>query len=180
MVFGPATIKVGDKEFTLETEYCQGCDSVGLTPDNFRQIDEWGNALPTNVAEFQPYLPTKIIAASERYAKQFGLKWAEFVKACTTFYLVEMTKEKEFKILRSEVLAEGTDIFNSAKQKVYVPVRYRLFKQLQLFAEVWELHETNVIEEALLFCVTVLESGMSHEAEKAEFQEFLEKFSMAS
>lgn len=180
VVFGPTTIKVGEKEFTLEAEHCPSCESVGLTPDHLRQIDEWGNALPTSVAEFQPYLPKKLIAASEEYATHFGLKWAEFVKICTTFYLVEMTKEKGFKQLRSEILAEGAEVFNDAKKKTYVPVRYRLFKQLQLFAEVWELHESNVIEEALLFSVTVLEPGKSHEAEKAEFQEFLEKVSMAS
>lgn len=180
MVFGPILIKVGDKEFTLEAEHCSNCDAVELSPENLRRIDDWGNALSTNVAEFQPYLPGKLIAVSEGCAKHFGLKWAEFLKVCTTFYLVEMTKEKEFKRLRSGVLAEGAAIFNDAKKKTYVPVRYRLFKQLQLFAEVWSLHESNVIEEALLFCVTVLESEKTHEVERAEFQEFLEKFSMAS
>jgi hypothetical protein len=180
VVFGKTTIKVGDKEFTLEAEHCTNCDSVGLSPHNQEQIDKWGNELPTTVAEFQPYFPKKLIAASEHYAKHFGLKWSEFVKVCTAFYLAEMTKEKRFKQIRSDVLCEGEKLFSSSKEKSHVPVRYRLFKQLQLFAEVWNIRETNVLEEALLFCATLLESHRSHEAEKAELQEFVEKHAMAS
>lgn len=180
LIFGDTEIKVGDKTFNLKTNHCSNCDSVELSPANLRQIDEWGNTLSTNVAEFQPYLPSKLIATSEGYAKNFGLKWAEFIKICTTFYLMEMTKEKEFKKLRSQILKEGSSLFSDAKKKTSVPVRYRLFKQIELFAEVWNVYEANVLEEAILFCVTVLESNKSHREERADFQEFLEKFSMAS
>lgn len=180
VVFGKTSIRVGNKEFTLEAEHCTNCDSVNLSPENQKQIDEWGNTLPTAIAEFQPYLPTKLVVASKEHSKMFGLKWSEFIKVCTTFYLSEMTKEKGFKQLRTEVLSEGIKSFGEIKEKHSIPVRYRLFKQLQLFAEVWNLHESNVLEEALLFCVTVLESERTHKTERAEFQEFLEKISMAS
>ena len=180
VVFGSTTIKIGDKDYTLEADHCTNCDSVELSPENLQQIDDWGNSLPTNVAEFQPYLPNKLISASEEHAKHFGLKWAEFVKICTTFYLTEMTKEKEFKDLRKQILEEGAGLFGDSKKKTHVPVRYRLFKETQLFAEAWKLYEANVLEEAILFCITVLESNKLHQEEKLEFQEFLEKFSMAS
>lgn len=177
VVFGETVIKVGEKEFSLKADHCVKCGSVYLSPENQQEIDKWGNELPTTVAEFQPYFAQSLIELSEQYSKQFGLKWAEFVKVCAAFYLAEMTKEKGFKEYRSEILGEAQQIFKDAKKKTSVPVRYRLFKQLQLFSEAWDIRESNVLEEAVLFCATLLKS---HHAHEAELHEFFEKRALAS
>jgi hypothetical protein len=180
MVFGKTTIKVGEKEFSLEAEHCKSCDAVNLSSANRKQIDAWGNELTTTVAEIQPYLPKKLIAASKEHATTFGLKWVEFAKICTTFYLSEMTKEKEFAKLRAEILNEGSKLFGDVKEKQCISIRYRLFKQLQLFAEVWEIKESNALEEALLFCMTLLEDKRKHKDEKNELLEFVQAFATAA
>lgn len=175
--FGETNIKIGEKEFSLKADHCTNCGSIQLSPENQKEIDKWGNELTTTVAEFQPYFSKDLLILLDEYSRHFGLKRAEFVKACTTFYLSEMTKEKEFKSYRSEILAEASHVFTDSKTKIAVPVRYRLFKQLQLFAEAWNLHESNVLEEAVLFCATLIKS---HHNGEVELQEFVEKYATAS
>lgn len=186
VVFGKTTIKIGEKDFPLETEYCTKCDAVHLSPKDQEKIDIWGSELTTAVKESQPYLPEQALILSDVYAKAFGLKWTEFVKVCTTFYIFEMTKDKKFKEARESLLAEAQQIFvtnsKASKIKKSIPVRYRLFKQMQLFAEVWDIHEANVIEEAVLCCTALLES---HKAQgiaekKALLQSYVERFATAS
>ena len=181
VVFGKTSLKVGDKDFPLEAEYCKNCGMVQLSSKNQDTIDQWGNSLATNIAEFQPYFSEAVLSISKEQADHYGLKWAEFVKVCTTFYLSEMTKEKSFSTVRKEILDEGEKYSSGPKTKKAVPVRYRLFKQLQLFSEIWDIRESNVIEEAILFCVTLLQDEASdYKQKQIGLQQFVEKYSMAS
>lgn len=186
IVFGETIIKIGEKDFTLETEYCKKCDTVHLSPEDQEKIDRWGNELTTTVKESQPYFSEQMLKQSNIYAKSFGLKWTEFIKVCTTFYLFEMTKDKKFKEARKIFLIQAQERFvvkaRESKIKKSIPVRYRLFKQMQLFAESWNVHEANVIEEAVLCCTALLESRNVRETakKKAQLQGYVKQFATAS
>ncbi len=185
IVFGETTIQIGKKEFSLKAKHCTKCDNVQLSPKNIEEINVWGNALTTTVAEFQPYFSDKLVETSEFYANTFGLKWAEFIKICTAFYLFEMTKDKGFKKARTTLLSDSQNLFAGNKAKKSVPVRYRLFKQIQLFAEAWDIHEPNVIEEAILCCATLLESNKTHGTiraveKRAQLEQFVSNYAAAA
>jgi len=158
VVFGKVKIKVGREYFETEAEHCEKCGTFGMSPQIQKQMDEWAVRFIKSIAELQPYFTAEMMEKIASLSHRFSLNKAEFVKICTTFYVAEMTKVPNFKDLRSEVLAEVQERYKGTRSKICVPIKYQLFKKIDLFGRVWNLeYDSNVMEEAVQFCVTVLD-----------------------
>lgn len=183
VVFGKVKIKVGREHFETEAEHCDKCGTFGMTPQIQKQIDEWAMQFTKSIVELQPYFTQAMMEKITALSQRFSLNKTEFVKLCTTFYLTEMTKIPNFKALRGEVLAEAGEKYQGARSKICVPIKYQLFKKIDLFERVWKLeYDANVVEEAVQFCVTVLDDHISQieETKKQELVHFVETHAMAS
>lgn len=161
VVLSKKDIHVGEEKIRLEVENCKKCGTLFLSPEDQKKIDKWGNELTTAVKETQPYFTDEVYNITRDYAKRYGLKWPQFVKLCTAFYLFRMTRDKNFKKVREVLLARTVENFSNQykKSKHSVSINYRLLKQLELFSDVWNIKEANVIEEAVLCCVSLLDFG---------------------
>lgn len=177
LVLSKKTIHVGERKFQLEVENCKKCERIYLSPKDQLKIDEWGNSLTVAVKDTQPYFTDEVYNLTLDYAKKYGLKWPKFVKLCTAFYLFRMTKDKNFKKIREALIDNQNSAGNLKKKKHSISINYRLFKQLELFSEVWSVHEANVIEDAVLCCVALLNSGQTaYEFKKNQLQEFVGEY----
>ncbi len=176
VVHSKKDIHVGEEKIRLEVDNCKKCGTVFLSPKDQEKIDEWGNTLTTAVKETQPYFTDEVYNITRDYAKKNGLKWTQFVKLCTAFYLFKMTKDKNFKKAREVLLAQTAENFSikDRKTKHSVSISYRMLKQLELFSDVWSVREANVVEEAVLCCVGLLDFGKEIvEFEKMFFHPFV-------
>lgn len=183
VVFGKTKIKVGRETFETEAEHCKKCKTVAIGPQLQKEIDEWALQFTKSIVELQPYFTEGMADKIESFANKFNLSKAEFMKVCTTFYILEMTKIKNFKSLRTEVLAYAQKKHKGERKKICVPIKYQLFKKADLYARVWKLeYESNVMEEAVQFCVTVLDNHVAkiEESTKQELVHFVENHAMAS
>lgn len=76
----------------------------------------------------------------------------------TAFYLNHVVNRDDFQDLKKfcdthaprKLLDEGT------RSKVSLPIRYLMYRKLQTFSGVWNVSHAKVIEEAVLFELTVL------------------------
>ncbi|MDZ4677944.1 MAG: hypothetical protein SGI74_10620 [Oligoflexia bacterium] len=183
VVFGKTKIKVGRETFKTEAEHCRKCKKVAISPKLQKEIDEWALQFTKSIVELQPYFTEGMADKIEFFSNKYNLSKSEFMKVCTTFYILEMTKIKNFKSLRTEVLAEAKKKYKGERKKICVPIKYQLFKRIDLYARAWALeYESNVMEEAAQFCVTVLDSHVTkiEESKKQELVHFVENHAMAS
>ena len=173
VVLSKKYIHIGQHKLLLEVENCKKCSTIFLSPKDQEKIDEWGNTLTTAAKEAQPYFTDEVYGITCEYAKKYGLKWSQFVKLCTAFYLFKMTKDKNFKEVREILLTRTAEDFSSEERKTKhsVSISYRMFKQLELFSDVWSIREPNVIEEAVLCCIGLLDFGQ----EIAEFEKMFDE-----
>lgn len=185
VVFGKTGIKVGREIFRTEAEHCKRCKIVAISPKLQKDIDEWAQQFTKSIVDLQPYFTRAMADRVEVFARKFSLSKSELMKVCTLFYILEMTKVKNFKTLRTQVLAGARKKYTGGKTKICVPIKYQLFKKVRLYAEVWSLeYESNVMEEAVQFCVTVLDNhaGLAKidESKKQALVHFVENYAMAS
>ncbi|MEK6628220.1 MAG: hypothetical protein AABY53_06305 [Bdellovibrionota bacterium] len=183
MVFGKTKIKVGRETFETEAEHCKKCKKVAISPKLQKEIDEWALQFTKSIFELQPYFTKDMTNKICFFANKFNLSKSELMKVCTTFYILEMTKIKNFKTLRIEVLAEAQKKHRGDRTKICVPIKYQLFKKVGLYANVWNLeYESNVMEEAVQFCMTVLDNQVAkvEESKKQELVHFVENHALAS
>lgn len=183
VAFGKTKIKVGRETFETEAKHCTKCKKVAISPKLQKQIDEWALQFTKSIVELQPYFTKGMSDRIESLAGKFSLSKAEFMKVCTTFYILEMTKIANFKALRDEVLAESQRRYKGDRAKICIPIKYQLFKKIGLYANMWNLeYESNVMEEAVQFCVVVLDSHVARveESKKQELVHFVEHHAMAS
>ena len=94
VVFGKTKIKVGRETFETEADYCTKCKKVAISPKLQRQIDEWASQFTKSIIELQPYFAKTMYDKMELLASRFNLTKPELMKLCTTYYILEMTKEK--------------------------------------------------------------------------------------
>lgn len=183
VVFGKTKIKVGRETFETEAEHCNKCQKVAISPKIQKQIDEWALKFTKNIVELQPYFTKSMSDRIESLASKYSLSKTEFMKICTTFYILEMTKIANFKALREEVLLESQRSYRGDRTKICVPIKYQLFKKIGLYAKMWDLeYDSNVMEEAVQFCVVVLDNHAAKvtESKKQELVHFVEYHAMAS
>jgi hypothetical protein len=183
VVFGKTKIKVGRETFETEADHCITCKKVAISSKLQRQIEIWASQFTKSIVELQPYFAKAMYDKLELLANRFNLTKPEFMKICTTYYILEMTKAKNFKILRQDVLSESKKKFKGVRKKVSVPIKYQLFKRIRLYANMWNLeYEANVMEEAVEFCVVILDSQSAQikESKKEELVHFVEQYALAS
>ena len=183
VVFGKIKIKVGRETFETEAEHCKKCKTVAIDPKLQKKIDEWALQFTKSIVEIQPYFTKDIADKIDFFSNKFNLSKSELIKICTTFYILEMTKIKNFKTLRTELLAETQKKNKNERTKICVPIKYRLFKKINLYAEAWNLkYDSSAMEEAVLFCMTVLDSHIIkvEDSKKQELVHFVEIHAMAS
>lgn len=183
MIFGKTKIKVGRETFETEAEHCKKSKKVAISPKLQKEIDTWALQFTKSIVELQPYFTKDMANKIYYFANKFNLSKSELMKVCTTFYILEMTKIKNFKILRIEILAVAQKKYKADSTKICVPIKYQLFKKVSLYANVWNLeYESNVMEEAVQFCMTVLDNHIAkiEESIKQEIVHFVENHAMAS
>ena len=117
VVLSKKDIHIGEEKLRLEVDNCKKCGTIFLSPKDQEKIDAWGNTLTTAVKETQPYFTDEVYKITRDYSKKYGLKWPQFLKLCTTFYLFKMTNDKNFKKAREVLLARATEKFSSESRK---------------------------------------------------------------
>lgn len=183
VVFGKTKIKVGRETFETEAEHCTKCKKVAVDSELQKKIDEWAMQFTKSFIELQPYFTTDMHDRISVISNQFSLSKSEFMKACTTFYLMRMTGVPNFKTIRSDVLKKAAAKYKGDRDKICVPIKYQLFKKINFYTLVWKLdYDANVFEEAVQFCVTILDDhdATIQESKKQELVHFVEHHAMAS
>lgn len=183
VVFGKTKIKVGRETFETEAEHCKKCNKVAITPGLQKKIDEWALQFIKSIVELQPYFTSDMHERIATLSHKYNLSKSEFMKACTAFYLLEMTKLSNFKALRTEFLDKAKGKYKGNRDKISIPIKYQLFKKVDLYTRVWKLdYDANVFEEAIAFCVIALDDHSNHieQIKRQELVHFVESYAMAS
>lgn len=154
------SIPVGVEAFTTKTLVCKKCGLYALTPEVRREMDDWGRRFTKNIIEPQPIFAEAVHQFAEKMATQYGLKRVPFFRVLTAFYLNRVVNRKDFQELKNYCETHVSKKFLSEgdRSKVSVPIRYLMYRKLQTFSEVWGIPHAKVIEEAVLFGLTVLSS----------------------
>ncbi len=154
------SIPVGNESFTTKTLVCKKCGRYALTRAIRKEMDAWGRKLSKNIVEPQPIFTEAAHQFAEGMAIQYGMKRVPFFRVLTTFYLNHVVNREDFQELKNywethvsrKFLNEGT------RSKVSVPIRYLMYRKLQIFSEVWNTSHAKAIEESVLFGLAVLSS----------------------
>lgn len=160
--FGPVEIKFDRHTFSGKTYICKDCDNYLSSPKLEFQIEEWAKELGANFHQYQPVISKKIYQGLEELAGRHGVKPAVMAKILATIYLersrttVGYTELKKF-IFNSQTFKK---ISGGEKYRISVPVKYEIYKEINEFTQVWELaRETEVLVEAINFCITLVSFG---------------------
>lgn len=151
-------IKVGSAVFDTMTMVCLECGAYALTPKVRREMDEWGTKFTRNIVEPQPLFSEASHNFLDEMAIGYGLTKVPFIKILTTFYLNHIVNRPDFGEVKKIFAAHEPRrlLEGGLKAKVSLPIRYLLFRKLQVFCDVWEVSHAKAIEEATLFCLTAL------------------------
>lgn len=152
------SIPIGKMSFRTTTLQCKTCGHYAVTPKIRREMDSWARALKKNVIEPQPLFTEAAHVILEETASRFGIKKVPLIKLMTGFYLNHIIRSDDFDRLmqvvkKQEIYALMTQ---GRKLKISVPIHFLTFKKLELFRVTWNISHAKVIEEAVLFCNTVL------------------------
>ncbi len=184
VVFGKTKIKVGREIFETKAEHCEKCGHVAIGPQLQAEIDKWALGFSKSIVELQPYFSEAMLNRVTDLARMFNLSKSEFMKVCTVFFLLRLTRNENFKTLRTEVIRRAQAKYQGKREKVCVPIKYQLFKKVDLYTRVWKLeYEANVMEEAVQFCVAILDHRAQIEETKrqrAALINFVRSHAMAS
>ncbi len=154
------SIPFGNESFTTKTLVCKRCGRYALTREIRKEMEAWGRKLSKNIVEPQPIFTEAAHQFAEELATQYGMKRVPFFRVLTTFYLNHVVNRDDFEELKTywdthvshEFLSEGK------RSKVSVPIRYLMYRRLQVFCQVWKTSHPKAIEEAVLFGLAVLSS----------------------
>ncbi|MEK6706641.1 MAG: hypothetical protein AABZ06_12725 [Bdellovibrionota bacterium] len=154
------SIPVGIESFMARTMVCKKCGCYALTPEVRHAMDEWGRKFTKNIIEPQPVFTETAHQFAEKMSMQYGLKRVPFFRVLTAFYLSRIVNRDDFLELKNyyETHVSKRFLNEGARSKVSVPIRYLMYRKLQTFSEVWKIPHSKVIEEAVLFGLTVLSS----------------------
>jgi len=158
------SIPMGKEVFTTKTAVCKKCKHYALTPKVRREMDEWGKTMMKNIIEPQPTFHKASHQFIEKMAAHFSMKKVPFIKALTVYYINHIVNradlpelKKYFESHQSEKHLSGGD-----KSKETVPIRYLMYRKLQIFSEVRNVSHSKAIEEAVLFGLMVLATDDDH------------------
>jgi hypothetical protein len=178
------SIPIGREKFRTKTDVCEKCGHYALTPTLRQKMEAWGRSLRKNVIEPQPLFTETTHALLEETASKFGIKKVPLIKAMISFYLNRIVGRNDFEPLKQSVeKQEGYSLMmNGKKVKVSVPIHFLTFKKLDLFSNAWKTTHAKAIEDAVLFCSTVLtypDTSRLKEIAK-RFEEFVEDYALAA
>ena len=148
--------------------------------------NEWGNGRTKNIVESQPIFHEATHQFVEKMALHFSMKKVPFMKALTVFYINHVVNRTDFNVLKEyfEVHDSKRHLNEGAKSKETVPIRYRMFRKLQTFGEVWSVSHAKAIEEAVLFGLMVLAADDEHfetlKAVSQNLKQYIEDFAEAA
>ena len=177
-------IPIGKEIFRTRTMVCKKCGHYALTPKVRKAMDLWGRNLKKNVIEPQPIFTETTHAFLEETASRFGINKVPLIKVMTSFYLNRIVGNVEFNGLYAfiEKQESYTLMTKGKKIKISVPIHYLTYKKLEVFREVCNATHAKAIEEAVLFCATVLtyrDTQRLREIAK-RFEEFIEDYALAA
>lgn len=177
-------IPVGREKFRTKTEVCEKCDHFALTAKVRKEMEVWGKALKKNMIEPQPLFTETAHLFLEETASKFGIKKVPLIKVMTSFYLNRVVSQADYELLKESLeKQEGYLLMTQGKKlKVSVPIHFLAFKKLDLFSHTWKISHARTIEEAVLFCSTMLNyPDTSHLKEITKrFEEFVEDYALAA
>ncbi len=172
------SIIVGSESFMTTTMVCEKCGSYALTPKIRKEMDEWGRKFTKNVIEPQPIFSESTHRFAEEMANQHGLKKVPLFRALTAFYLNHVVNLEDFQEIKNYCDKHPSrKLLNKGERsKVSVPIRYLLYRKIQIFSDVWKVPHSKTIEEAVLFGLTALSSKEENFAKLKVIAESLEQF----
>lgn len=157
--FGPIELKFDRHTFKGQTYVCKNCENYLSSPQFEKEIEEWAKGLGTNFHQYQPAISKEIYSGLEELSQEYGVKPAVMAKILTTVYLERSRNTKGYAGLKKFILNSRTFEKLSAgeKERISVPVKYEIYKEVNEFAQIWDLNrETEVFVEAINFCVILL------------------------
>ena len=172
------SIPIGNQTFQTQAYACPKCKNVEMTPEVRKNMDEWGKSLKKDIISPQPFFSAAAHQFLEEMASQFGMNKFPFIKALTAYYLnvavatpeISLLKEIAKKHPATALLAEGT------KSKITIPINYMLYVKIKTYCDVWETTPAKVIEESVLFCLTVLSVNDNHFAKLKAIADSLRQY----
>lgn len=151
LAFGKTEIKIGDKTIDINTTKCSKCHRFLISPKIQKEINNLALKKRINLS---PSFIKSTYNEIESLSNKFKLRKEEFINICTSFYILEVTKIKNFKTLRESIIKSN---YKKNKIKIKTPLKYQLFKKINLFTNVFNLkNESKVMEEAINFCFRLL------------------------
>lgn len=156
------SISVGREAFPTTAEVCKECESYKMTPKMRREMDQWGLGFTKSVVEYQPLLNETVDRYLEEIAARFNLQKTPLVKILLAFYLKDIVSADTFEGMKKWAQREDTHQYTQTgkrEKKLGVGLNYIGYKELGLFCEVWNVAPAKAIEEAISFCVCLLEHG---------------------
>jgi len=177
-------IPIGKEIFRTKMDTCGKCGHYALTPKVRKEMEAWGRSLKKNVIEPQPLFTETTHAFLEETASRFGIKKVPLIKVMTSFYLNRVVALPDFERINAIVKKqEGYGLMvKGRKIKVSVPIHFLTFKKLEVFRETWNTPYPKTIEDAVLFCATVLtyrDTARLREIAQ-RFEEFVEDYALAA
>lgn len=177
-------VSVGREKFPITTEVCENCGAYAIDPEHRAQIDAWGLGKKRNFIEYQPGFSKKVHEALEELANQYAITRVELIRHFLAVYLTTLTELPGFRNLRKKTQEnpEYIKLINKKKEVISVPIRYQAFREIELYCAIVGLSPSNVIEEAINFCVYALKfsNEKKNEQAKTQINDFLRKASLAA
>jgi len=178
------SIPIGKETFRTKTATCEKCGHYALTPKVRKEMDAWGRELKKNVIEPQPLFTEITYAFLEERSSRFGIKKVPLIKVMTSFYLNRIVGRHDFDRLKNSIeKQESYALMTKGKKlKVSVPIHFLTFRKLEVFRETWDTTHAKAIEEAVLFCATVLTYRDTERLREIarRFEEFVEDYALAA
>ncbi len=186
LIMKKISLPVGAEFFTSKILVCKTCGRYELTPRIRKEMNEWGKKLTKNIIEPQPIFCEAVHQFAEVMAAQNGLKRIPFFKALTAFYLNRIVNREDFtELKRFCENSSALEFLNKGERsKVSIPIRFLLFRKLQIFGQVWDVTPAKAIEEAVLFGLVVLSSKEENfkklKAIAQNLQQFIQEIAQAA
>lgn len=186
LVHKKVEIPIGTEVFCTKMLVCCKCGSYEITPEVRKKMDEWGRKLTKNIIEPQPLFSEAVHQFAEEMAAHYGLKRVPFYRALTAFYLNRIVNREDFtELKRFCENSSALEFLNKGERsKVSIPIRFLLFRKLQIFGQVWNVTPAKAIEEAVLFGLVVLSSKEENfkklKAIAQNLQQFIQEVAQAA
>ncbi|MEK6624325.1 MAG: hypothetical protein AABY86_05120, partial [Bdellovibrionota bacterium] len=138
---GPIELKFDRHIFKARTEVCRDCGNYLTSPQFEKKLEEWTKNLGANFHQYQPAVSKEIYEDLEKLSHQHGVKPAVMAKIITTVYLERSRTTEGYAALKKFIFDSNTftKLDSGKKERISIPVKYEIYKEIQNFAQIWNL-----------------------------------------